>query len=125
MTVGPGKWRSRRGTPLAQKLSSTVCLRLSVEDCHDTQLHLGLVSRTFDTQRECLEAAFGLAGEIASKSPIAVQGTKLAMNYARNHGVDDSIEWILTWNQSQLQTEDIVKNAAAMMSKEKALFNDV
>jgi len=85
----------------------------------------GLVSRTFDTHRECLEAAFGLAGEIASKSPIAVQGTKLAMNYARNHGVDDSIEWILTWNQSQLQTEDIVKNAAAMMSKEKALFNDV
>lgn len=86
---------------------------------------LGFISRLFDSQDDCLKAAFDLANEISSKSPIAVQGTKLAMNYARNHGVDDSIDWILNWNQSQLQTEDIVKNIMAKMSKQKVVFEDV
>ncbi|VDK24136.1 unnamed protein product, partial [Anisakis simplex] len=39
---------------------------------------------------DCLEASIRLAGEIASKSPIAVQGTKVTLNYARDHTVDDS-----------------------------------
>jgi enoyl-CoA hydratase/carnithine racemase len=29
-----------------------------------------------------------LARGIASNSPVAVQGTKLAMNYARSHGIE-------------------------------------
>lgn len=47
------------------------------------------------------------------------------MNYARNHGVDDSIDWMLNWNQSQLQTDDIVKNVMAKVSKQKVVFDDV
>lgn len=41
-----------------------------------------------DSKEDCLETAFDLARKIASKSPIAVQGTKMAMNYARSHGVE-------------------------------------
>lgn len=85
----------------------------------------GFVSRTFDSQEACLDGALSLAAEIAAKSPVAVQGTKLAMNYARNHSVDDSLEWMLTWNQSQLQTEDLVRNAMARGSKQKPEFDDV
>lgn len=33
--------------------------------------------------------------KIASKSPIAVQGSKLALNYARDHSVNDSLEWMV------------------------------
>jgi hypothetical protein len=46
------------------------------------------------------------------------------MNYARNHGVDDSLDWQITWNQSQLQTKDILENAAARIQKKKAQFSD-
>ncbi|KAH7723614.1 enoyl-CoA hydratase/isomerase [Aphelenchoides avenae] len=88
-------------------------------------LKYGFVSRTFDSQEACLDAALSLAAEIASKSPVAVQGTKLAMNYARSHSVDDSLEWMLNWNQSQLQTEDLVRNAMARGSKQKPEFEHV
>lgn len=86
---------------------------------------LGFCSRVFDTKDECFSSSIDLATRIAEKSPVAVQGAKLAMNYARNHGVDDSLDWQLTWNQSQLQTDDIILNAAAKMKKEKAQFKDV
>ena len=86
---------------------------------------LGLVSRTFQTRDDCHNAAFDLAQEIAAKSPVAVQGSKKGLNYARDHSIDESLEWIATWNQGMLQTEDIIKNAMAMQSKEKPSFNDV
>uniref|UniRef100_A0AC35FJ66 Uncharacterized protein n=1 Tax=Panagrolaimus sp. PS1159 TaxID=55785 RepID=A0AC35FJ66_9BILA len=85
----------------------------------------GLVSRTFQTRQECINAAFDLAEEIARKSPVAVQGSKKALNYARNHSIEDSLEWIANWNMAMLQTEDIIKNAMAMQSKQKPTFNDV
>jgi delta(3,5)-delta(2,4)-dienoyl-CoA isomerase len=88
-------------------------------------LEHGFVSRVFDTQESCVSAAMQLAEEIASKSPVAVEGSKLALNYARNHSVEDSLEWMLTWNQSQLQTEDLVRNAMARSSKSTPQFSDV
>uniref|UniRef100_A0A914XWV3 Enoyl-CoA hydratase n=1 Tax=Panagrolaimus superbus TaxID=310955 RepID=A0A914XWV3_9BILA len=85
----------------------------------------GLVSRTFQSRKECIEAAFNLAEGNAAKSPVAVQSTKRALNYAKDHTIDDSLEWMANWNQSMLQTEDIIKNAMAMQSKQKPTFNDV
>lgn len=63
-----------------------------------------------------------MAREIARRSPIAVQGTKLTLNYSRNHNIDDSMNFIRTWNQSQLQSDDLVK---AALLKEKAHFDDI
>ncbi|CAK5111493.1 unnamed protein product [Meloidogyne enterolobii] len=67
-----------------------------------------------------------LARQIASKSPVAVQGTKLAMNYARSHGIEDSSEWIRNWNASMLQTMDISENVKAKLSKtsDNPVFKD-
>jgi len=84
----------------------------------------GLVSRVFEKKEDMLFAAKELAKEIASKSPVAVQGSKIAMNYARNHSIQDSLEMIGYWNQAMLQTEDIVKSAIAAQSKQPAEFND-
>uniref|UniRef100_A0A914PUV0 Uncharacterized protein n=1 Tax=Panagrolaimus davidi TaxID=227884 RepID=A0A914PUV0_9BILA len=66
-----------------------------------------LVSRTFQTRQECVNAAFDLAEEIANKSLVAVQGSKKALNNARNNSVEDNLEWIANWKM--LQTEDIIK----------------
>ena len=54
---------------------------------------------------------------IAEKSPVAVQGTKVVMNYARDHTVAEGLVHIAEWNAAQLQSEDLMKSAQAAMMK--------
>ncbi|CAF1051391.1 unnamed protein product [Adineta ricciae] len=82
---------------------------------------IGLISRVFDTRDALLEAAVSLASVIARKSPVAVQGSKINLNYARDHTVDDNFSFVSTWNSGMLLTEDIIKNVmAASVSKDKS-----
>ncbi|CAJ0929854.1 unnamed protein product [Ranitomeya imitator] len=83
----------------------------------DEALSSGLVSRVFPDKASLLSAAFDLATDIASKSPVAVQGTKVNLLYARDHSVEDSLNYMATWNMSMLQTEDIMTSAQAAMQK--------
>ncbi|EFO21430.1 enoyl-CoA hydratase/isomerase [Loa loa] len=97
----------------------------TARDFHSSEaLKYGFISRQFDSTEECLSAALSLADNIAMKSPIAVQGTKLALNYSRDHPIDDSIQFIRTWNQSQLQSEDLFQTSAAAFTNEKPKFSD-
>jgi len=40
-----------------------------------------------------INAAVELGKLIASKSPVAVQGTKLHLNYSRDHTVEEGLEY--------------------------------
>ena len=42
-----------------------------------------------------MEGALDLAGAIAAKSPVAVQGTKISMVYARDHTVDQGLDQVV------------------------------
>ncbi|XP_044291161.1 delta(3,5)-Delta(2,4)-dienoyl-CoA isomerase, mitochondrial [Varanus komodoensis] len=77
----------------------------------------GLVSRVFPDKEAMMESTFDLATEIASKSPVAVQGAKVNLVYARDHPVPQGLKFMAAWNMSMLQTEDIVKSAQAAMEK--------
>ncbi|XP_069042506.1 delta(3,5)-Delta(2,4)-dienoyl-CoA isomerase, mitochondrial [Lepisosteus oculatus] len=77
----------------------------------------GLVSRVFPDKETMMSAALELAAEIAARSPVAVQGTKINLLYSRDHSVQESLDYIATWNMSMLQTEDIVKAAQAVLEK--------
>ena len=55
---------------------------------------LGLVNEVFDDHASMMEAVMAIASEIASKSPLAVHGTKEAINYSRDHTVEDSLRHI-------------------------------
>lgn len=77
----------------------------------------GLVSRVFQNKEAMLEGAFEVASEIASKSPLAVQGSKINLVYSRDHSVPEGLNYMATWNMSMLQTEDIMKSAMASMEK--------
>uniref|UniRef100_A0A8C9AUG5 Delta(3,5)-Delta(2,4)-dienoyl-CoA isomerase, mitochondrial n=1 Tax=Prolemur simus TaxID=1328070 RepID=A0A8C9AUG5_PROSS len=83
----------------------------------DEALGSGLVSRVFPDKEVMLDAAFALAAEIASKSPVAVQSTKVNLLYSRDHSVAESLNYMASWNMSMLQTEDIVKSVQATMEK--------
>ena len=85
---------------------------------------LGLVNRTYADQTALLEGVMALARDIASKSPVAIRGTKEMLSYMRDHRVDDGLEYIATWNASMLQSADLRVAMAAHMSKQQAEFAD-
>ncbi|XP_053461385.1 delta(3,5)-Delta(2,4)-dienoyl-CoA isomerase, mitochondrial [Nycticebus coucang] len=85
----------------------------------DEALSSGLVSRVFPDKEVMLDAAFALAAEISSKSPVAVQSTKVNLLYSRDHSVVESLNYMATWNMSMLQTQDLVKSVQAMMEKKE------
>ncbi len=86
---------------------------------------VGLVQEVYPDQDALLEGVLGTAREIASKSPLAVWGTKVAMNYARDHSVDDSLEQIATWQAGMFQPEDMMEAFAAKADKRPAVFPDL
>lgn len=51
--------------------------------------------RVFETREAVLEAAISLAHIIARKSPIAVQGSKINLNYARDHTIEDNFTFVV------------------------------
>ena len=55
----------------------------------DEALRVGLVSGVYGDKTEGVKAAVEKAALIASKSPVAVLGTKELLNYSREHGVAD------------------------------------
>ncbi|XP_052023392.1 delta(3,5)-Delta(2,4)-dienoyl-CoA isomerase, mitochondrial [Apodemus sylvaticus] len=83
----------------------------------DEALESGLVSRVFPDKDIMLNAAFALAADISSKSPVAVQGSKINLIYSRDHSVDEGLDYMATWNMSMLQTQDIIKSVQAAMEK--------
>jgi len=85
---------------------------------------IGLVNRTYADQAALMDAVLELARGIASKSPLAIRGTKEMIRYMRDHRVDDGLEYIATWNAAMLQSADIKVAIAAHMSKQKPDFAD-
>ncbi|KAF1766789.1 hypothetical protein GCK72_006747 [Caenorhabditis remanei] len=101
-------------------------IALTARDFGADEAHrYGLISRICDDRQSLLENSIELAARIAEKSPIAVQGTKETLNYARDHSTEDSLNFIKTWNMSQLLSTDLMNSALAAMNKQKATYEDV
>ncbi|KAI0727035.1 ClpP/crotonase-like domain-containing protein, partial [Fomitopsis betulina] len=84
---------------------------------------LGLVSRVIQGSRdEVLAAALQTAHLIAEKSPIAVLGSKHLLLHARDHTVQESLDYTATWNSIMLQTSDMPAIFKAMSKKSKPDF---
>eukprot|EP00756_Hemistasia_phaeocysticola_P015577 Hpha_TRINITY_DN15420_c1_g1::TRINITY_DN15420_c1_g1_i3::g.176898::m.176898/K12663/ECH1; Delta(3,5)-Delta(2,4)-dienoyl-CoA isomerase len=88
-------------------------------------LQWGWVSKVLPDRAAVRDYAFGLAKTIASKSPVAVLGVKTFLNYTRDHSVDESLEYAITWNQGMLQCDDLGRAAAATLMKKKVVFEDL
>ncbi|KAH8694231.1 enoyl-CoA hydratase/isomerase family protein [Talaromyces proteolyticus] len=80
-------------------------------------LKVGFVNSVYETKKQAVEKAIELAGLIASKSPVAVQGTKENLNFSRDHSVKDGLRYTGVWNSAALQTNDIT--AAILSGLEK------
>ena len=82
-------------------------------------LDYGLVNEVFDTQDALLAAALQCAQEIASKPPVAIWGTKQAVNYARDHSVEDSLRQ-MGWLQGAIWSNRHVMESVTAMKQKRA-----
>src|SRR3990167_10675955 len=82
-------------------------------------LAYGLVNEVFDTAEAMLAAALQCAKEIASKPPIAIWGTKQAVNYARDHSVEDSLRQ-MGWLQGAIWSNQHVRESVTAMKQKRA-----
>ncbi|KAF2130320.1 delta-delta-dienoyl-CoA isomeras-like protein [Dothidotthia symphoricarpi CBS 119687] len=86
-------------------------------------LRVGLVSRVLGGKGEAVGEALKLAGLIATKSPVAVQGTKEILNYSRDRTVADGLHYTAVWNAAMLQTQDLKDAMLSGLQKRKATFS--
>lgn len=68
---------------------------------------VGFVSYVEETRERAIDQAVEIAGQIAQKSPVAIQGTKDILNHARDHPVGESLRYTAVWNGAALQTQDV------------------
>ena len=85
----------------------------------------GLVQQVFPDHDALVAGALETAREIAAKSPLAIWGTKVAMNFARDHTVDDALEQIATWQAGMFQPGDMAEAFTARAEKREAVFPEL
>lgn len=95
--------------------------RLSAERAHQ----VGLVNEVFDTHEDLVDGVLEIAAEIASKSPLAVWGSKEMINYSRDHSVADSLNHIATWQAGMFHPGDMIESFSAKSDKRDPVFEDL
>ena len=88
-------------------------------------LEVGLVNEVFDTHEELLAGVLQIATEIASKSPLAVWGSKEMLTYARDHSVADSLNHIATWQTGMFQPSDMIESFTAKAEGREPNYPDL
>lgn len=74
-------------------------------------MKVGLVSEIADTKEQLIEQGLKLATLIASKSPVAVQGSKALLDFSRDRPVEDGLKYTAAWNAAMVLSDD-VKNVS-------------
>ena len=86
---------------------------------------IGLVNEVYPTQEAMLESVMETAREIAGHSPLAVWGSKEMLNYARDHSVEEALDYIATWQAGMFQPQDVKEAFEARQEKRKPAFQDL
>ncbi len=86
---------------------------------------IGLVNRVFDDHAALVDGTLEVAAEIASKSPLAIWGSKEMITYTRDHSVADSLNYIATWQTGMFQPADMMETFSAKADKRDPAFDDL
>ncbi len=85
---------------------------------------VGFVNRVFPDRETMMREVTAIARSIASKSPLAVRGSKEMLLYARDHSVADGLNYVATWNAGMLSRQDLEAGIQAQMEKRQAVYED-
>ena len=86
---------------------------------------LGLFNRVEADRELTIAAGLELARTIAAKSPLAVAGAKMSLNYSRGRTVEDGLRQVALWNAGTLVSADLTAAIQARMAKRVAEFGDL
>lgn len=83
-------------------------------------VNLGFVMNMYENAELALTAAFETAKSISQKAPVAMSGSKAALNWARGHSIADSLEWSARTQSALWSTADISAAITARATKSQA-----
>jgi len=86
---------------------------------------IGWVNEVLATPEECVAHALATAREIAAKSPLAVTGSKVMINYARDHTIRDGLDYIAVWQTGMFAGPHMGEAFKAKAEKRDAQFPDL
>ena len=88
-------------------------------------LAVGLVNAVLPDATALLAHAMKMAQSIAAKSPLAIAGSKLALNYAVDHPVADALQQMTLLQSAIFDIDEMATAIAAWKSKQPAAFDDL
>ena len=86
---------------------------------------IGLVNDCLPSLEEMYRHVQAIATNIASKSPLVIKGIKNSIQYARDHSVQDSLNYIAAWNTGLIFSDDLMEAFGASVEKREAKFKDL
>ena len=88
-------------------------------------LEAGLVNKVYESQEEMISGLKEMATVIASKSPLAVYGTKAILNFSRDHTIAEGLEYNALWSGAMLPQEDMAEAMMSNIEKREPEFKDM
>ena len=88
-------------------------------------LDAGLVNKVYESHEEMVSGLKEMAAIIASKSPLAVYGTKAILNFSRDHTIAEGLEYNALWSGAMLPQEDMAEAMMSNMEKRDPEFQDM
>ena len=88
-------------------------------------LEAGLVNKVYESHEEMVAGLKEMATVIASKSPLAVYGTKAILNFSRDHTIAEGLEYNALWSGAMLPQEDMAEAMMSNMEKRDPEFKDM
>ena len=86
-------------------------------------LAVGLVNAVLADAGATVERALALARTIAAKSPLAIAGSKLALNHARDHSTASALQQMTLLQSAIFDTGEMATAIAAWQEKRSAEFD--
>jgi enoyl-CoA hydratase len=83
---------------------------------------LGMVTDLVESAEEVLPAAREIAGRMAANAPLAVQGTKRALNAISRARADEVVDLALRLEEETLATDDLLEGIAAFRERRAPEF---
>ncbi len=85
----------------------------------------GLVNAVHADQTSMLASVLRIAGEIASKSPLAIASTKHLLHYGRDHSVSETLNYQLAWMGAVSHGEEMAAYFAAKAEGREPEYADL
>jgi enoyl-CoA hydratase len=88
-------------------------------------MEIGLVNEVLPDHEAVVAHALATAREIATKAPLAVAGSKVMINYARDHTIKDGLDYIAVWQTGMFSGPHMAEAFKAKAEKRDPVFPDL